>query len=157
MRRQPDFAGLFRKYFETGPAKVAYGVRRDSNRIHDVVFLGSLIHDARFRRSDVVLRSKRLVIPMDRDRWELGIDTKTGLYAVQSRLTVSPVTEIKWSFAHGWDFRPEDELMIEDIWISRQAVLRGDFVSVVLSGFTWECVLTVHETEMVLRLEDCKR
>ncbi|HEY4759488.1 MAG TPA: hypothetical protein VIH42_02795 [Thermoguttaceae bacterium] len=157
MKKQPDFARLFREHFDTTPAKLMYQVRQDSNRMHDIVFLSSLIHDARFRRKDLVLRNKRLVIGVERDCWELGMvdraDSK-DIYLVQSRLIVSPVTEIKWGFAHGTDFAPEDELWIHDIWIARQAIQPGEYISLILGGFTWECILTVHEPNMTVRLQD---
>jgi hypothetical protein len=157
MKKQPDFTKVFHDHFGKTPAKVTYGIRRDANETHDVVFLSSLIHDAIFRRKDVVLRNKRLVMPIVRDCWELGLLDRDGskeLHVAQSRLIVSPVAKMRWSFAHPADFRPEDELMICDIRLERQAVKPGECVSLILGGFTWQCAMTVSDSDLMVRLQD---
>lgn len=148
---------MFREHFGKTPAKVAYQVRSDSNRGHDFVFLSSLIHDARFRRKDIVLRNKRLVIPIERDCWELGMVQHTGhkeLYLARSRLVVSPVTGIKWSFTHSPECELEGTPWIDSIWLVHQGIKSGDYVSLILSGVTWECIMTVYEPNLVVRLQD---
>ena len=72
MKKQPDFRQLFYDYFGSNPKKVTYSIRTDSNRYHDLIFLKSLVHDARFKRNEIKLRGKRLIIPINRDCWELG-------------------------------------------------------------------------------------
>ena len=49
MKKQPNFTKIFREYFGTTATKVRYSVRKDCNRIHDFVFLSSLVHDAMYQ------------------------------------------------------------------------------------------------------------
>lgn len=55
MRPQPDFTRLFFEHFGTRPRKVVYEMRQGAFRLHDLVFLESLIHDATFSGKDVRL------------------------------------------------------------------------------------------------------
>ena len=158
MRKQPDFVELFRKHFGDTPSKVTYRVRQDSNRFHDLIFLTSLVHDARFNRKQVVLRGTRLVIPIERDCWELPhvqhSDTSGELHIARARLTISPVRHIEWQFQHKTDFSADTELWIQNVWIDRQATQADDTMPVVINGFTWKCILTVHEPDLTIRLQD---
>ncbi len=158
MKKQPDFAELFQKHFGQTPAKVTYQVRQDSNRFHDLIFLNGLIHDARFKREEVILRDARLSIPIERDCWELPhvqhSDTRGEMYIAQARLTVSPVRAIEWRFEHKTEFSSDTELWIHDMWLNRQDTQADDIMPVVVNGFTWECVLTVYEPDLKIRLQD---
>lgn len=157
MKKQPDFAALFLRHFGDVPTRVTYQVRQDSNRFHDLVFLISLIHDARFKREDVSLRGKRLSIPIERDCWELGtVQRPNGaeLHLAQAWMTISPVLEIEWRFEHAAQFAPDTELWIQEIWLDRRATRADDTMPVIIKGFTWECVLTVHEPDLKIRLQD---
>ncbi len=157
MRNQLDFNKMFHDYFGRASAKVSYKVRHDSNCFHDFVFLSGLVHDARFRRKDVVLRGKRLIVPLVRDCWERGVTDNSGtrqMYAAQSRLTIEPVTRIQWSFIDNMPFGLEDTLQVYGIWLARQAITLGDYTPLILSGFTWECTVNVYETDMVIQLQD---
>ena len=157
MKKQPDFAELFRNHFGDTPSKVTYQVRQDSNRFHDLVVLNSLIHDARFKRDQAVLRGKRLSISFERDCWELGTVEHSDcaeLHIAQALLTLSPVLEIEWRFKHGTDFGSDTELWIQDIWLDRHATQEDDSMTVVINGFKWLCVITVRESELKIRLQD---
>lgn len=157
MKKQPDFPELFRKHFGVKPSKVTYQVRQDSNRFHDLVFLNSLIHDARFKREQAVLRGKRLSISLERVCWELGTVENSDcaeLHIAQARLTISPVLKIEWRFEEKTEFSSNTELWLQDIWLDRQATQADDTMPIVVNGFTWQCVLTVHEPDLKIRLQD---
>jgi len=157
MKKQPDFADLFHKHFGDKPSKVTYVVRQDSNRFHDLIFLESLIHDARLKREQAVIRGTRLSMQIERDCWELDLIERADyaeFYIAQARLTISPVFDIEWRFEHRVEFSPDTELWINDIWLERQAMQENDVVPVVINGFAWQCILTVHEPELKIRLQD---
>jgi len=162
MKKQLNFVKLFYEHFGDTPNKVTYEVRQDSNRFHDLVFLNSLIHDARFKRESLRHRGKRLSIPIERDCWELHVqhsETSGELYIAQAQLVISPVVSIEWQFKHSvtWseeNFSPKDELWIQDIWIDRQSTQDDDNMPIIINGFTWQCNLTVLEPDLRIRLQD---
>jgi hypothetical protein len=157
--RQPDFRALFYKYLSGKPRKVAYAVRPDSNCYHDLVFLASLIHDARFKRAGMHLAGKRLTIPINRDCWELGIVDRDGgcdLYVADARLTISPVLAMAWRFGNGVDRSAKVERWINDFWLEHKAL--GDEASetrtVVIDGFGWQCRLKMPDDDLKIVLQD---
>ncbi len=157
MKKQPNFTKIFREYFGTTATKVRYSVRKDCNRIHDFVFLSSLVHDARFKRKDIVIRGKRLIIPVERDCWELwrgGNQESLELYTAQAQLVVSPTTKITWGFLNELSFNAEDVLWIHDIWLENQPIPSGDHRRLILSGLSWECIIEVYEPNLLVRLQD---
>ena len=154
--RQPDFQKLFFDHFGKVPRKVSYSVRQNSNRYHDLVFLSSLIHDARFKMSKVTMRGKRLSIPINRDCWELGIDRgdgSVGLYTADSLLTISPVHSVQWCFSHG--LRTErKELWIADLWLDQPT--DNETRDLVIDGHEWSCVLTLRDEDIRVKLKDAE-
>ena len=140
MRKQPDFGKVFRDYFGCVPRKITYEVRMDANLPHDLAFLSSLIHDARFKMTDVNLRGKRLTININRDCWELGMDRPDGaleLYIADSRLSISKVLSLDWMF----DGRPpvdnSTELWIRDISYTSDMI--DSVTHSVISSFAMQC------------------
>src|SRR4051812_18405754 len=99
--RQPDFFQLFRETFAGPPRKIRYEIRTtDSNMYHDVVFLSSLIHDARFRLADVRLKRGRLTIPLERDCWEVPLAEaggRTEQHVARAELVIGPVVTSEWT------------------------------------------------------------
>jgi hypothetical protein len=155
MKKQPDFTKLFREYFGNTPKRVTYTLRQEPNRLHDLVFLLSLIHDARFQRKDIVLRGKRLILPIERDCWELGLGDHAAsmeLYVARSRLIVSPVTAIRWSLCQDATVAPDDELWIDHVWLDDRSKNVVD--RLIISGSTWDCTITGPEDDLTVRLED---
>ena len=153
--KQPDFQRLFFDHFGRVPRKVTYSVRSDSNRYHDLVFLSSLVHDARFARSDLVLRGTRLTIPINRDCWELGtVKTRKGkeLHIAESRLTISSVKDIEWRFTRG-SAVDRAELCIGAIWLDHEA--HGNLRNLVIDGYDWRCTLALDDDQDIkVRLVD---
>ena len=91
---QPDFGSHFHL---AAPRSISYVLRPHPNLCHDIVYLSSYLHDARFRRAAVRVSGDTLTIDVKRDTWELY--QKTGrLKSVPSRLTIKPVSKIEWQF-----------------------------------------------------------
>jgi len=93
--KQPNFQRLFFEHFGRKPRKQRYELRFESSNIgHDVIFLSSLIHDARFKRQDMRTRGTGVYIDLERDAWELGIEP---LNWCKSRLSIRGVvgTELR--------------------------------------------------------------
>lgn len=153
--KQPDFQRLFFDHFGQTPRKVTYSVRPDSNRHHDIVFLSSLVHDARFLRSSLILRGTRLTVPINRYCWELGtVDTREGkeLHIADSRLTIASVKDIEWRFTHG-SAMDRAELWIGGIWLDHEA--KGNLRELVIDGYDWRCTLKLDdEQDIKVRLVD---
>ncbi len=155
MKKQPDFQKLFFSYFGDTPRKVVYQIRQDSNRHHDIVFLTSLIHDARFKRSDFALRGKRLYVNINRDCWELGFvdrNLASELYIADARLSVSEVTSIDWSFENGFDMTGSTELWITDIWLDPHSY--HDYRRPTLAGHGWSCNMMLSDDNITIKLSD---
>src|ERR1700677_774592 len=97
---QPDFSALFRV---STIRPLRFEVRNGPNYVHDVQFLSSHLHDARFTIEDVTLEDGKLSIVFDRDCWELGYTKHPDsleLHTASSRLTIEPVSGIDWVFTN---------------------------------------------------------
>ena len=154
MKRQPNFQKLFFDHFNGPPKKVTYEVRQDSNRYHDLVFLSSLIHDARLKLSDVVRQKKQVSISINRDCWELGIVKRNGigeLYMANGKLTFSPAKSIQWHFQRKSKL-DEEELWIGGIWLNRPS--RNDLRSLIIEGHGWDCEIILKDEDIRIVLED---
>jgi hypothetical protein len=66
---QPDFSALFRT---DKIAPLHFRVRPGACAAHDVQFLSSYLHDARFTPRSVTRRGKKVFITLQRDCWEFG-------------------------------------------------------------------------------------
>jgi hypothetical protein len=154
--RQPDFRQLFYDHFGTVPKKVAYNVRQDSNRYHDLVFLASLIHDARFKMKRAVLKGNRLTIPLNRDCWELGITQRAGigeLHIADAKLTIASVISVEWRFPHGFEAQAK-ELWIGSIWLNPEG--DSETRDLVIDGDDWKCIITLNTEDIRIRLVDAE-
>ncbi|MCP4645164.1 MAG: N-acetyltransferase [bacterium] len=153
-KAQPDFAGLFHEWYGGKPRKVEYEVRADSNRNHDLVFLNSFVHDARFKRSGITYRGTRLTIPIERDCWELGhvqSEGQSGLYVTSTRLSLSPVYDLEWHFDHERDCSPDSELSIMSIQLQVRTI---DMRNVQIQGDGWGLTCVANDNPLKLRIQD---
>ena len=118
---QPDFGTWFRA---TEPQRICYEIRNDANRLHDLVYLSSYLHDARLCPSSVKLTRGCLRIRLERDCWEL-FEFYQELVSVPSILEISPVVELEWRFQQailrGLLAGPAGELDITDFLIEEGA------------------------------------
>jgi hypothetical protein len=160
MKKQPDFTKLFYDYFGQTPRKVQYEVRQGPSRYHDLIFLSSLVHDARFQRENIRLRGHRLTVPINRDCWELKsieYETATAKYAemhiADATINISPVEEIQWTFEHAFNFAPDRELWIHNLWLERSN-FDADKVLVTIDGVDWKCLLIVGDDDLHIKLRD---
>jgi hypothetical protein len=161
MKRQPDFTQIFHDYFGSIPQKVTYTVRWGGNRFHDLVFLNSIIHDARFKVKNIKQKGKQLTIPINRDCWEIPSVHREKpkphieLYVADSQLAIFPVLRIDWSYQHGIDFTDKTELWIQEIWLDRQS--DDETCNLTIYGFDWKCVLQVDSDGLKIKLQDFEK
>lgn len=150
MSKQPDFNQIFYDYFGTKPRMVTYSIRSDSNRYHDLMFIKSLIHDGRLKRNGIKIIGKRLVIPINRDCWELGLKDNE-LYIADSRLSISPFFDLEWNFTNGMDFDSDAELWIRDLSIQRES---DGMLKIVIDGYTWSLQMKAFDDNFKMKLQD---
>ena len=108
---QPDFGAAFHRR-DTDP--VTYAVRNDENKLHDLFYLASYLHESLFRVSDIGVAGKRAVIPVCRIRWEL-LKHFGCLENISSRLIVTGVRDFK--MVSRWPFPQRRKLEIRDIYL----------------------------------------
>jgi hypothetical protein len=112
---QPDFSKLFSSRPVT-PLK--YKARIGACFVHDIHFISSYLHDARFFPNTVTKKGKKLSIEFERDCWELGYTQHVGsleLHIAKSLLTVKPVSEIHWEIGDKKVF--EKEIWVTNIYL----------------------------------------
>lgn len=158
MIKQPDFQKIFYNHYGGKiPRKINYEIREDSNRYHDLVFLNSFIHDARFKRNKILLHGKKILIPIERDCWELPSvehsKTSAEMYLTLSNLIISPALSLKWKFNHRIEFTANTELWIQEIKIER---LSYDDLTIQIIGFDWECDIETNDNNLKIKLIDLK-
>lgn len=154
MKQQPNFRQIFYDYFGGKPKKVTYSIRSDSNRLHDLMFLKSLIHDVTFMRSEFNIRGKRMTIQLNRDCWELGfVENKKNaeLYNANSRLSISPVVDLEWSFNNERGLELDSELWIDDVTISSESFA---LLNIVIFGDGWKLQMKVSEENFKMSIQD---
>ena len=155
MKRQPDFQKLFYDCYGGSPKKLTYSVRDDSNRGHDMVFLHSFIHDARFTMGDFKLRGKRLSININRDCWELGIVRQGGpwdLNTANARLYIADVLSVDWEIGHPCNIDASTELEIVSIRLERRE--RDGQQRLTLDFGEWFCRIALAEDNIKIKLTD---
>jgi len=153
---QPDFQSIFFDYFGSKPRRHRYELRfGTSNLHHDVIFLGSLIHDARFTRGGIQLRKGKIKIPIERDTWEVGTlvrENAPELHYCKSELTLSSVKSVEWRFS-GTVAAENDELWIGDLTLTK-SIQRQDCYEIMLSGREWEVLIVLEEDNASVMLHD---
>ena len=151
---QPDFTALFRK---DTVAPLHFRVRDGAAAVHDVQFLSSYLHDARFTTGGVTQRGKKIAIALERDCWELGYTEhahSTELHTARSRLTIAPVSSLRW---HTSDVLARDrELWIESIYLGAAHWETPDASELVLSAphGGWKLIISITDHLGDIRLDD---
>ncbi|MDD2468077.1 MAG: hypothetical protein PHI97_29210 [Desulfobulbus sp.] len=153
---QPDFQAIFFDHFRSNPRRHRYELRiGTSNLHHDVIFLGSLIHDARFTRSDVQRRRDKIKIQIERDTWEVGAlvrENAPELHYCKSELKLSGVKSIEWRFT-GTVVAENDELWVSDLTLSRSRQ-QQDCFEIAINGEGWAMLLVLEEDNASVMLHD---
>lgn len=153
--KQPDFSELFSNHFGGKPKKVRYELRDGPCILHDLAFLTSLVHDARFRRKDIIAKGERLTIPINRDCWELPMTEDKELYIADSRLTFATVRDVKWIFIDIDESNENHELWIEYLYFDEHfRSHHKDRFGFVVSGYMWQLRFTLAQTDYAVRLQD---
>jgi hypothetical protein len=153
---QPDFQAIFFDHFGSKPSRHRYELRfGTSNLHHDVIFLGSLIHDARFTRSGIQLRKDKIKIPIERDTWEVGTlvrENAPELHYCKSELKLIGVKSVEWRFA-GTVVAENDELWISDLSLTK-SIQREDCYELMIGGREWEVLFVLEEDIASVMLHD---
>ena len=158
---QPDFTKLFFDCFGDKPRKVQYQLRRPPQTRHDLVFLSSLIHDARFGMRDVTRKGRILSIRINRDCWEIPMvehavpPASCELHIAKSRLELTRVKRISWRMPRKQRGTTDRELLILDLHLDENWFCSGgscfDFV---ILGDVWKCVIDLGRDEWSVCLHD---
>jgi hypothetical protein len=154
---QPDFSALFKT---DKIARLHFRVRPGACAVHDIQFLSSYLHDARFTAGSVTRRGKKVTIALQRDCWELGYTKgfrSSELHVARCRLTVTPVSALLWDTSHHAD--PKRELMIESIYLGAAHWESEDASQLVLSAphGGWKLTLAIADDIGDIRLDDLQR
>ena len=155
---QPDFSALFRK---DRIAALHYRVRPGACAVHDVQFLSSYLHDARFHSHSITRRGKKVIIMLERDCWEFGHKYGVGnneLHIAKCRLTVGPVSALLWETSLPAD--PNRELWIESIYLGAthwESALEASQLVLTAPGSGWKLTLALSDGFGDIRLDDLEK
>lgn len=153
--KQPDFTRLFFDHFGGKPKKVQYEIRVGPNQMHDLIFLISLIHDARFYPRDIKVRGSRMTIPIHRDCWEIPLSERNELHTAKSKLLFSTVSDINWITQKLDHFGSDQELWIDFLYFDKDyRSLSKDRFTCFLSGHDWLLQFTMKQIDFKIKLQD---
>lgn len=152
---QPDFTRIFFDHFGRKPKKVRYELRVPPYFLHDLAFMSSLIHDARFFRKDIILRGERLTIPINRNCWEIPLAQNNELHIAKAKLTFITAQDLTWVF-HDIDIADKDqELWIDGLCINESyRTHTSDRFDFTICGHGWKLAFTLEDYINVVRLQD---
>ena len=150
----PDFSALFAR---DKVSRLHLRIRHDSNYPHDIAFLSGYLHDARLTPHQIVRRGKKLVIPLQRDCWELGITDHPGsceLPTAKARLLISPVSSLQWEIQD--IARMQEELWLESIYLGPIHWEAEEVSELVISGRHqgWKLRVSIADDFGEIRLDD---
>ncbi len=152
---QPDFTKIFFEYFGGKPRKVRYELRHPPNFLHDLTFLSSLIHDAGFLLKDVVIKGRKLTIPIRRDCWEIPMTSNYELHVATAKLVFATAQDVRWVFQDITKADPEQELSIDGLCINESfrshTADRFDFT---VLGHGWQLGFSLDKFAFMVRLQD---
>ena len=95
--KQPNFQEVFFQTFIERDKPIKFSIRSDSNFLHDVQFLNSLIRDSSFELKDIITDKRTVTIPLMRDRWEVREEVKKqNMLVVPAVLKFSKVKTVRW-------------------------------------------------------------
>ncbi|WP_337174908.1 hypothetical protein [Paludisphaera sp.] len=107
--------------------------------------------------ADLVQRGDKLIVRLDRDCWELGVDRSDGrkeLYASRSRLTVRPVSSLRWEAFDAASLA--GELEIGCVYIGSRHWEEIDASELIISSphYGWRLILEIDDEFPEIRLDD---
>jgi len=152
---QPDFTKLFFDYFGAKPKKVKYELRLPPHLLHDLVFMSSLVHDARFHIKDINIRGNKLTIPIERDCWEIPKSKNNELHITNSKLIFTTISDIKWEFTDISKANPDKELWIEYLYIDEDFRSdESDYFTFTIAGDDWKLIFSLKQYDFTAKLQD---
>lgn len=157
MKNQPNFGRIFSDYFGKIPHKVLYEVREEPNLLHDIVFLGSLIHDAEFKRSKIQQKGRKIIIPIKRDCFEFSnFNSKESvIYETNSLLNISPVRNIVWEFKNDCGFEDDKKIHLHHLYVDYLSYKKiDDEINIIFDGEYWKSHITVIKNKLKIVLID---
>lgn len=157
MKNQPNFSKIFSDYFGKIPRKVLYKVREEPNLLHDIVFLGSLIHDSEFKRNEIEQKGKKIIIPIKRDCFEFSNFNlkKKLIYETNSLLSISPVKNIIWKFNSEVGFEDGKTIYLHHLYVDFLSYKRmSDEINITFDGGNWKGHITVLKSKLKIVLKD---
>ena len=116
-----DFTTLFAKQTIE---RLDFRTRRDVNYKHEIIFLSSYLHDARFRPADLEQKDGVLRFALERDCWEFYTRIHRvgdALLSVPSVLEISGVDDCLWSQTPA-----DSEISIRSVFIGERQHLEQD-------------------------------
>lgn len=116
-----DFTTLFAKQTVE---RLNFSTRRGVNYQHEVIFLSSYLHDARFSRLNIEEANGLLRIHLERDCWEFYTRIHRigdALLSVPSILEISGIQECRWSRDPG-----DAEISIRSVFVGERQHLEQD-------------------------------
>lgn len=130
---QPDFDAMF---YRKQPWE-EFALRPGANWHHDVIFMSSLLHDAKFCREDVRLTRHRCHIGLVRDCWEC-YRGRGALISMPCRLTLAAFASWEWVVSQR---REESAFLLRGLdWVAEREG-DGDRGQLVLCGAGFALVL----------------
>ena len=150
----PDFTKIFFDSLGGPPAAITYPVRRAGNTLHDVIFLSSLLHDARVLNPKIQPSNGRMEIRFNRDCWELGMrqtQASAVLHVVDSVLTFKGVIAASWK----GEALSKAEPWLDHCWIDHQ-FRDHDAVEFTFSlfGEGWQCDIRLTRDDWGIEMRD---
>lgn len=95
--KPPNFQEVFFQTFAERDKPIKFKIRSDSNFLHDVQFLNSLIHDSSFEPTDIITDKRTVAIALVRSRWEVREELKKkNVLEVPAVLKFSKVKSVRW-------------------------------------------------------------
>lgn len=150
----PDFTKIFFKSLGGAPAAITYPVRRGGNTLHDVVFLSSILHDARVLNPKAQPSNRRLDVQFNRDCWELGMrqaEASSVLHVVDSVLSFTGVIAVEWRGQAILNAEP----WLDHCWIDRHYRDYGAVeFTFFLIGDGWQCDIRLSMDDWGIEMQD---
>ncbi len=151
---QTDFSKLFRR---SVVSPLHFRVRSGAFLVHDVQFLSSYLHDARFSPSAVTKRGKNLSLIFDRDCWEFGYTKQARsleLHIAKSKLSITPVSAIRWQVSDPKVF--EREIWVGSIYVGTPHWEVSGISELVISAPNagWKLSIAIADDFGNIRLDD---
>ena len=150
----PDFSTLFRR---DTVSPLHFRARGLANYVHDIQFLSSYLHDARFSAKGIARRGKKLRITVERDCWELGFTKRpeaSELHTARSYFTLGPVSSVRWETDDPSSL--QSELTIESIYLGAVHWETPEVSEIVISAphRGWKLCISIADDFGDIRLDD---